>query len=311
MNVGEIGQIAVVGAGLMGHGIAQEFALAGYEVHLHDLSDDLLESALARIQSNLQMLTEMGLVSPAQAEVVPIHIQTSTVLAEVVGEADLVIEAVAEDLAVKQTLFSQLDRLSPSRAILASNTSTIVPSLLASVTQRPDRVLVAHYFNPPYLLPLVEIVPTEQTSEETVAAIFDLMVKVGKRPVLVRKEVAGFIANRLQSALYREALSLVERGIATPEDVDTVITSSIGRRWAVTGVFEVSDLAGQEILQAVISQDSPQVDYARAIALVEEKVAQGKLGAKTGEGFYRWTPEKATAVRRKQAQALIEMARWP
>lgn len=310
MKVDEIKRVAVIGAGLMGHGIAQEFALAGYEVHLHDLNDDLLQSALARIKSNLRMLIEMDLVSPAQAEAAPIRIQTSATLAEVVGEADIIIEAVAEDLAVKQPLFAELDRLSPQHAILASNTSTIVPSLLASATQRPDKVLVAHYFNPPYLLPLVEIVPAGQTSDETVTTIYDLMVRLGKRPVLVQKEVTGFIANRLQSALYREALSLVEKGVATPEDVDTVIKNSIGRRWAVAGVFEVFDLAGLDVILAVASQDSPQADYSAAIALVEEKVAQGHLGVKTGEGFHEWTPESAEALRQRLAQALVKMAQW-
>lgn len=214
MNVDDIRSIAVVGAGLMGHGIAQEFALAGYDVYLYDLNDERLRQATAAIRANLQALADIGSATDAQRDSVLHSIHPSTVLDDAVGDADVVVEAVFEQLEVKLDVFRRLDQLCPQRTILASNSSTLLPSKLAAVTRRPDRVLIAHYFNPPYLLPLVELVRHPGTSDATVALMYALLTKVGKKPAIVQKETPGFIGNRLQAALLREALSLVEQGIA-------------------------------------------------------------------------------------------------
>jgi 3-hydroxybutyryl-CoA dehydrogenase len=233
------------------------------------------------------------------------------VLSEVVAGADVAVEAVFEDLAVKQQLFEALDQLCPEHTILASNTSSFMPSKLASETHRPEKVLVTHYFNPPFLVPLVEIVRSDQTSDATVAAVFELMKRVGKRPALVQKEVTGFIGNRLQGALLREALWIVQQGIATPEDVDVVIKNSIGRRWSVAGVFEVFDLAGWDTILAVFASVFSALDPAPdVLSILEEMVARGELGPKSGQGFYEWTPESAEAARQKVAQALVEISQW-
>ena len=238
MKVEEIKQIAVVGAGLMGHGIAQEFALAGYEVYLHSRTEESLQKAVQNIQGNLERLIGLGLVTREQAESVPTRVHTSTVPKEAVTDADVVIESVYEDLKLKQQIFQELDRMCPERTILASNTSSLMPSKLAAGTRRPDKVLVAHYANPPYLIPLVELVRGGETSDETVATLSGLLTKIGKRSIVVQKEVPGFVLNRLQGALLREALWLVENGIASPQDVDVAIRNSIGRRWAVAGVLK-------------------------------------------------------------------------
>ena len=311
MHVDDIRSIAVIGAGLMGHGIAQEFALAGLRVGLHDVSEEKLQQATANVQRNLQLLANIGLLSNAQAESVLPNLHTSTVLKEVAAGADVVIEAVFEDLAVKQQLFEALDHLCPRRTILASNTSSFMPSKLASVTRRPEKVLVTHYFNPPFLIPLVEVVRSDETSDETVTTIYDLMKKVGKSPAIVQQEVTGFIANRLQGALLREALWIVQQGIATPEDVDVVMKNSIGRRWSVAGVFEVFDLAGWDTILKVFSQVFAALDPApEVLPLLQEKVERGELGPKTGQGFYEWTPESAEAARQKVAQALAKISQW-
>ena len=309
----EIKRIAVIGAGLMGHGIAQEFALAGYDVRLTDISDERLRAAGEHIESNLDMLIGFGLVTPDQAKSVLPRIHMTTSLAETVADADLVIEAVIENLELKQQIFRDLDRLCPAHTILASNTSTILPSKLAAVTGRPDKVLVAHYFNPPYLLPLVEIVRTDETSDETTTAVYDLLVKVGKNPAIVQKEVPGFIGNRIQGAVLREALWLVEQGIASPEDIDTVIKSSIGRRWSVAGVFEVFEIAGWDLILNVAEPAPHEFDSSpeEAVDLLREKIAQGELGVKAGKGFYEWTPESARALKERIARALVQIAQWP
>jgi 3-hydroxybutyryl-CoA dehydrogenase len=192
-----------------------------------------------------------------------------------------------------------------------SNTSTLLPSDLALATRRPDKVLVAHYFNPPYLLPLVEIVRGQGTSDETVATIYDLMVKVGKAPALVQKEAPGFIGNRMQAALLREALSIVERGIASPRDVDIVIKNGFGRRLAAAGIFEVFEIAGWDLVLAILNYLQPDIESSTETSpLVKERVEQGELGIKTGTGFYRWTPESAEALKQTIAQALVNIAKW-
>lgn len=304
MGVEGIRRIAVVGAGLMGHGYALEFALAGYHVQLHSRSEESLQKAIMNIQRNLRMLISIGLITPQQADVVPTKIHTTTVLKDAVEDIDLVIESVYEDLALKQRVFKELDRLCPQRTILVSGTSTLPLSELQSVTNRPDRVLLAHYVNPPYMVPLVEIMRNERTSDETVTTVYDLLTKIGKRPVIIQREVPGFVTNRLQGALLREALWLVQKGFVTARDVDTIMKTSIRRRWSVAGPFEVFDLAGWDLALAAASYLLPYLESSPEVPpLLQQKVEQGELGAKTGKGFYEWTPESAEALRRRIAQA--------
>ncbi len=311
MKVDEIKRIAVVGAGLMGHGIAQEFSLAGYEVHLQSRTEESLQKAILDIQKNLEFLTGLGQVTPEQAEPVPARIHTTTEFEQAVEDADVVIESVFEDLALKQKIFQDLDKVCPERTILASNTSSLMPSAFASGTRRPEKVLVAHYANPPYLIPVVEIVPSGETSDETVTTISDLLTKMGKRPVIVQKEVPGFVLNRLQGALLREALWLVENGIASPQDVDIAIKNGIGRRWAAAGIFEVFEIAGWDLLMAMASGLLPHLASSPEVPLVlKEKVERGELGVKTGKGFYEWTPESAEALKQRIAEALVKIERW-
>jgi 3-hydroxybutyryl-CoA dehydrogenase len=170
-------------------------------------------------------------------------------------------------------------------------------------------VLVAHYFNPPALVPLVEVVRGPETSDETVTTVRDLLVRMGKRPALVQKELIGFIGVRLQAALGREACSLVERGVATPEDIDTVVKHSFGRRLAVAGVFEIADLAGLDIYAAVAPVFQDLDSSTDVPTILQQKVERGELGVKTGQGFYTWTPESAAALRERIGRALVERAR--
>ena len=311
MRADQVKRIAVIGAGTMGYGIAQEFAVAGFEVRIHSRTEESLQRGIDRIRDTLQRLTKMGLMTRLQARSALPRIQASAVLGETVDEADVVIEAVYEDLVLKRRIFGELDRLCPQRTILASTTSTFLPSELASVTRRPDRVLVTHYINPPYLTPLVEVVRHQSTSDDTVATVMDLLRDVGKRPVLVQREVPGFISVRLQFALLREALSLVQSGVATPQDVDTVIKTSIGRRWAVAGVFEVLELAGWDLAEAIATSLLPHLENSTQVPqLLREKVQRQELGVKTGKGFYEWTPESEEALRARIAHAMVEFETW-
>lgn len=308
LKVEHITNIAVVGAGLMGHGLAQEFALGGYQVSMYDLNGAVLHQALENIKSNLLRLTKFELITEKQAAQVLNNIQVSTVFKDVVSHADFVIEAVTEDLKVKQEIFRDLDNFCPEHTILGSNTSTLLPSKLAYATRRPDKVLVLHYINPPYLIPLVEIVPHDQASDETVNTVKDMLIKIGKQPVILQKEIPGFIANRLQVALLRESLSLVERGIVSPQDVDTIIKSSLGRRWAAAGIFAVLDFGGWDVLSAVATELLPEIESSTELStLLKEKVERGDLGVKTGRGFYDYTPSSAEELRNYIQKVLAKL----
>lgn len=311
MTNAQIERIAVVGAGLLGHGIAQEFALAGYLVALHDQTDEILRHALETIRGNMALLASLGRIDCAQIAPALAAITTSTDLGVTVAGADLVVEAICENLAAKQALFLALSLLCGPETIFASNTSSFMPSRLAEVLAKPERLLVAHYFNPPYLIPLVEIVPGPRTSSQTITTMVKLLEKVGKHPVVLKQEATGFVGNRLQFALFREALAIVEQGIASPEAVDEVVKYGFGRRLAVAGPFEVFDLAGLDTILAVAAQIFPELAASTDAAvqvpeLLRRKVEQGLLGVKSGQGFHEWTPEKIAELKTRLTRALAQ-----
>lgn len=302
--------VAVIGAGFMGHGIGQEFTTAGYDVVLHDLTDAHLEQARRNITRNLDELVRWGVLPAESAPAALARIRCTTDLPAAAAPADLVIEAVFESLELKQQLFARLDALCPPHAILASNTSTLMPSMLAEATDRPERVLVAHFFYPPALLPLVEVVPHPRTAPEVVEEVCALLRQMGKSPIVVRKEALGFIANRLQFALQREALYLVEQGIATAQEVDTAVRDGFGRRLAVAGPLEIAEPIGWDLELRIQGYLFPDLCASLAPSpLVRDKVRQGRLGVKSGQGFYTWTPETAEDWRRRMVAALVERAR--
>ncbi len=310
MDAEAIRRVAVIGAGVMGHGIAQEFAMAGYDVRLQSRNEASLRRARSSIDGNLERLVALGRITPDEADSVPGNITETVVLKDAAGDADLVIESVYEDLPLKQRIFGELDEMCADNVVLASNTSMFMPSQLSATTARPERVVVAHYINPPYLVPLVEIVRSDDTSDAAVETLTEILKTMGKRPVVVQHEVPGFIASRLQAALLREALWLVENGVASPQDVDVTIKSSLGRRWAVAGVFEVLELAGWDLLAGIASQLFPHLSAAEAPSLLDEKVKRGEFGVKAGSGFYEWTPESAEELKQRIARALVEIERW-
>ncbi len=291
----------------MGHGIAIEFALAHYDVRLQSRSEESLERARAMIQDSLERLLDLGKVSNEIAKSVPSRIRMTTHLGEAVEDADLVIESIYEDMEAKTKLFGLLDQLCPVQTILASNTSSFLPSKLAAATTRPDKVINAHFLNPPFFVPLVEVVPTPQTSQETTGAIMELLISLGKQPILVEREAPGFVASRLQMALLREALWLVENEVASAEDVDKAISAGLGRRWATTGVLHVLEVAGWDLISSVAADVFPSLSNADDPSLLREMVERGDSGVKAGKGFYEWTPKKAEDLRRRIAKGLVHI----
>jgi 3-hydroxybutyryl-CoA dehydrogenase len=283
-------RIAVIGAGLMGHGIAQVFGLAGHDVALTDSHAPTLASAKDRILANL---TDLG-DDVAALE----RIRICTGLAEAVAEADFIVEAVREDLGVKQQLFADIERAAREDAVLASNTSVIPITAIMGKLENRARALGTHWWNPPYLVPLVEVIATEWTSPTAIDFTMKLHADVGKTPVRVKKDVPGFVGNRLQHALWREAISLVENDICDAETVDTVIKAAFGRRLAVLGPLENADLVGTDLTLAIHQTVLPAIDARPGPSpYLEKLVAQGRLGMKTGEGFRAWTPEQRAELR--------------
>ena len=301
-----IKNIAVIGAGLMGHGIAQEFACAGYRVHLHDITEQQLNNARVQIGKNLTLLAENAVIEEISISATLQRIHTTTDLTVAAKTADFVVEAVSENLPLKQQIFEELDSLCQPHTILASNTTALMPSQIGVNTKRTDRILNTHYFNPPYLIPLVELIRSPDTSDETVSVTFDLLTAIGKTPAIIDKEALGFVGPRLQAALIREAFAIVEQGIASAETVDLVVRNSFGRRLSVAGPFEVFELAGWDLVLAAFEElykdlnSSPDIN-----PLLREMVESGKLGVKSGEGFYQWTDERQQALRNRMSQALI------
>jgi len=283
-------RIAVIGAGLMGHGIAQVFAVAGHDVAITDNHATTLASAGDRILANLKDLGD----DAAALE----RIRVCVTLAETVAEADFIVEAVREDLAVKQGLFVDIERAARRDAILASNTSVIPITAIMGGLENRGRALGTHWWNPPYLVPLVEVIATEWTSPAAIDFTMKLHADAGKTPVRVKKDVPGFVGNRLQHALWREAISLVENDICDAETVDTVIKAAFGRRLAVLGPLENADLVGTDLTLAIHQTVLPAIDArGEPSPYLEKLVAQGKLGMKSGEGFRTWTPEQQKELR--------------
>ena len=290
-------RIAVVGAGLMGHGIAQVFAVAGHEVAITDTVAASLDSAKARIAASLKDLDD----DPGAVERVTPHRE----LAAAVRDADYVVEAVSEDLTLKQKLFAEIEKHVRQDSILSSNTSVIPITDIMSGLKWRDRALGTHWWNPPTLVPLVEVIGTELTSPKAIEWTMALHAAAGKKPAHVKKDVPGFIGNRLQHALWREAVSLVERGICDAETVDTVIKAAFGRRLAVLGPLENADLVGTDLTLAIHKTVLPDIEARPGPSpYLEKLVAAGKLGFKSGEGFRKWSAEEQAALRAKVVQHL-------
>jgi len=304
--------ITVIGAGTMGANIALNFAANGYSVRLQDIDARQLERAMETVRSNAAMLRSHGLLAVSVDDVAG-RIATGERMEKAVAGSELVIEAVPERLELKHELFKQLDQLCGDATILASNTSTFVPSSLADGIlggKRKERFLVMHYWNPAHLVPLVELVPHPLTRPAVVGEIKGLLERCGKTPVLVRREIAGFIGNRLAFALQREAMDLVARGIASPEDVDTVARAGFGRRIPISGVFGTADLGGLdvylEVCRSIFAELCADKEPPNGL---KQLVEQGKLGVKSGAGWKRYSEEKIARLKQDLTAELIRHLR--
>jgi 3-hydroxyacyl-CoA dehydrogenase len=308
MSLIEKPPVGVLGAGLMGHGLAQIFILNGCDVTLYDRDEKILAESLDRIRSNLEVFVRLGVVDGDAIEPSLKRIRRVDSMAGMCRDREFIIEAVSENLAVKRAVFSEMERLVAARTILASNTSAIRISSIADGLQHPERVLGTHFWNPPHIVPCVEVIKADQTADDVFEEVYQLMMRVGKTPVRVLKDVPGFLGNRMQHALWREAIKLVENGIASAEDVDKVVKSAFGLRLAFLGPLETADLAGLDLTREIHEDLLPQLDRSTMPSpLLEEKVKRGETGAKSGQGFHHWPPEKLKHLVEQRDSVLLRI----
>ncbi len=295
-------KIGIVGGGLMGHGIGYLLAAAGHDVGIYEPSTDIRASIPQRLKSISDLLGD----GPAALARISTHDQ----LAPAVKDADFVFEAAPEKLPLKRQIFAELERLARPDTILASNSSAIPTTEIGRDLKRRERVVGTHFWNPPHLVPLVEVIQNEKTSAEVVARTIELLRHAGKVAVHVKRDIPGFVGNRLQHALKREAIALVAAGVCDAETLDTVVKEGFGARMAVLGPLEQSDLVGLDLtldISEVLTADLDRT--AGPHPFLRGKVAAGKLGMKSGEGFRTWTPQSADAVRERLRRFLAEQAK--
>jgi 3-hydroxyacyl-CoA dehydrogenase len=311
MKLEDIKKVTVVGAGIMGHGIAQVFAYNGYQVYLQDIKQEFVDRAIHRIEMNLKLFIEKGITTRERMESTLSRIQHTTDLAKALQDADFVMEVVPEEMSVKKEMFKKMDPLAPSRAILASNTSTFMISELASMTGRPDKVIGAHWMQPPHVLPLVEIVRGAKTSDETLAITKEVITNMKKVPI-VCNEVPGFIVNRVQGAMLKEACNLVESGICSKEDVDKAWTYHLGLRYSLFGPFEALDSLGIDTWYKcfVYMYDMLKIPWFEPPKLMKEKVDAKEWGLKTGKGFFDYTGQNIDQIIDQRNEMIIQLLQF-
>lgn len=293
-------RIAVIGGGLMGAGIAQAFASAGHAVIVFEPDQGVRNSILSRTVENLSMI---GADDSAVDQ-----ISTTSDLAEAVSTSSYITEAAPETLNLKQSIFADLVSLAPRNSILASNTSVIPITRIAERLETADRIVGTHWWNPPYLIPLVEVVQAERTSKSTIATTMNLLSSIGKAPAHVRKDMPGFVANRLQHALWREAIAMVAEGVCDAATLDACVKNSFGLRLPVMGPLENADLVGLDLTLDIHKTIIPELDrHSVPNPLLESRVAQGKLGFKSGEGFRAWTAGEMRELRQTLANHLVRV----
>jgi 3-hydroxybutyryl-CoA dehydrogenase len=308
-KVEDVKRIAIIGGGMMGHGCAQVFAAAGYQVALMSRKETTLAKAMDTIAKDLSFLADRGVgrvedIEPTIARITP----TQSYEEAVIG-SDFVLECAVEDMTLKQELFAQLDKMADPDTVLATNTSVMSITEIASKSEGKYRILGTHWWNPPYLIPLIEVVRTVDVADWVVDFSMDLMRAAGKHPIDCKKDVPGFVANRLQHALWREAISIVERGIADAATVDESLKFGPGLRLPILAPLENSDMVGADLTYAIHSYVLKHLeDSHEPSPLLKEMIEKNTLGFKTGKGFYEWTPETMKATRDRLLDYLARVA---
>lgn len=306
MKTFDVKKVAVIGTGTMGPGIAQVLAQHEIEVQIFDIDPEQLKRARETLGANLSLVEQAGMLSDTRAVEIQNRIQDAASLADAVLNADLVLEVIPEVMDLKTRLLSELDEICGPDTILASNTSGLSITKMAQATRRPEKVVGMHWWNPPIIIPVIEIVKGEFTGEDVLQTIDNLIRKIGKVPVLVKKDVPGFLGNRLQYALMREAIALLNEGVASAEDIDTMVKAGIGFKFPIMGPLETIDMAGLDIYYRVSQYLNKDLDKSDGAApIVAKMVERGDLGLKSGKGFYDYSNQNVKALMGGRIQKLL------
>jgi 3-hydroxybutyryl-CoA dehydrogenase len=307
MKLQDIKKIGVAGGGTMGSGIAQVFAQKGYPVVVTDLEERFLENTKRIIQLNQKTLINEGLLTEEEAEE-SLKLITYSTDKRVFADADLIVEAIIEKMDIKQDFWKEVEGIAPENSIFATNTSGLSINGICSKLKNKKRFIGMHWWNPPHIIPLIELIKNDETSDETVQVLKELVDKIGKVSVVVMKDVNGFIGNRIQFAVYREALKIVEDGIATVEDVDKAMKFGPGFRYPVLGPFETSDLGGLDTFYYISSYLFKELSDAKEpTKLQQEKMEKNHLGLKTGKGWYDYSDGKGEEAMARRDRNLFKM----
>lgn len=299
-------KVAVIGSGTMGPGMAATFARQGYETSLFDIKPEQLEKAKGAVDFVYTTLTNGGFMTAEEADAGRGRLTYTDDLAAALNGADFVVETVPERRDIKQQVYQQIESLVGDEVIIASNTSGIPISEIASVAKNPGRVVGMHWSNPPHLIPVIEVIRGADTSDETADATVEMVKSIGMVPAIVDKDIAGFVENRILYAIMREALHLLDEGVASAEAIDTITKWGIGYKLAVIGPLELLDVAGLDIYNSVASYLNADLNASSDISsTVTSKVAEGKLGMKTQGGLFEYTPEKIQQLQQQRGRKLV------
>ena len=292
----------------MGHGIALELARGGYRVSIYDLQQGRARQAIIEAEQDAADLVSAGVIKSTDVETIVARLRAVPSIEAAADGVGVVFEAVAEDLAIKREVFAQLDQAAPVDALLLSNTSSIAITEIAVPCRHPERVALAHWILPPHLIPVVEVAPGKQTAESTINAVRNLLESLGKWPVVLNRELPGYLVNRLQFALLREAMDLVGQGVASAMEIDRAVRGSIARRMPVLGLFGQADTAGLDVYQQIFRYLSPDLNRGtEPPTVLDELVRTGRTGATSGSGFYEWSPHDVSLTLNRRNAELIRL----
>lgn len=310
LKLSDIKTIANIGAGTMGHATALQFAMYGYHVYLLDTTQKALNHGLDLIKHDLQTFLGANIVQADEETDILARIIPTTDYQKAISKADFVIESIVEDLTVKQLVGQKVEQFASDETVFATNTSGLSPTAIQSKLHHPERLIVAHFWNPAQLMPLVEVVPGNLTNEATITLTTALMNHVGKHAIALKRESLGFVGNRIQLAVLREAFKIVKDGIADPAAVDDIIKYSLGRRWSLVGPIASADLGGLDVFKNISSYlYADLASEQETDPLLEKMVDEGRLGLKSGEGFFDWQGDKGKEIVAQRDQKLLDMVK--
>jgi 3-hydroxybutyryl-CoA dehydrogenase len=311
MKLDKISNVCVLGTGNMGPGIALQFARAGYLVHIWGPDKKYRDEGVENFARNLSDMVREGFMDPGEAAQMGIRVKVTAALEEACKEADLIVEAIPELLEMKQDIFGQIEEICSTECIIASNTSTLLPTPLSEKMKHKERLLVAHFWNPAHLAPLVEVCGSPVTSSEVIETMMAILKKIGNEPVLMRKEILGFLGNRIMHAMNREALALIGDGVCDAEDIDKVVNASFGPRFAHLGPMEYLDFSGLDLIKNIQGYLYGDLDNTPGVLpVIDTLVSEGNLGLKTGKGLFDWSTKENT-IRENRDKEFIRRLKDP